>query len=325
MTTSCNHFDFSSKQSTAPESIDKRRSKPVSTRPPSSAAILSDNAVTGMAIGAAETAQASGAIPLVFVEPVICAQQTYTEWLQERLKQSRLMTYFVTFWVHWMAVLCMGALFFSEPVEFPPITLNAIFSEDEPDHDVLLEYVDLSLEIPSHELAATPDAVLNSETLAMSVPSPTLDEVSLVTLPGAILALASNSERNTQPAESIEPVEHKANSKPMVVPRHAVAAGSFVVWTEPENPDPGEPYRIVIQIRLPAGTERYSVTDLEGVVVGSDGYQKLIPGPLRGFLPVQDGIVKLEVHIVSADKNVQDTVVIRSKLLREAQRLKIQF
>ena len=89
--------------------------------------------------------------------------------------------------------------------------------------------------------------------------------------------------------------------------------------------DPGKPYKIIVQIRMPDGTERDSLADLEGVVVGSDGYQKMIPGNLRGFLPVQDGHVRLEVHIVSADEKVQDTVFVRSKVLREAQKLQLRF
>ncbi len=38
-----------------------------------------------------------------------------------------------------------------------------------------------------------------------------------------------------------------------------------------------------------------------------------------------NGKVQMEVHIVSADEDVEDTVFIRSRLLREAQRLQIRF
>ncbi len=275
--------------------------------------------------GTPQSEPPSGDINLAFTEPTASPHPSYGEWFQEHATKSRLMTYFVAFWAHWMAVLCMAALFYSDPEEFTPVTLDAVFSEVEPDSDDLLEYADVAFEIPSTEVPSTRSEVLNTETLPISVQSPALDEVPLQKMPDALLALAIDSQATSVPARPMEKEKLKAKQAPMVVPRHAVAAGSFAVWTEPENPDPGEPYRIVIQIRLPDGTEKYSVADLEGVVVGSDGYQKLIPGPLRGFLPVQDGIVKLEVHIVSADKNVQDTVFIRSKLLREAQRLRIQF
>lgn len=272
-----------------------------------------------------ESEQTCGEINLAFSEPTPSLHPSYGEWFQEHATKSRFMTYFVAFWAHWMAVLCMAALFSSDSEEFPPITLDAVFSEVEPDSDVLLEYADVAFEIPSTKAPSTPSEVLNTETVHISVPSPALDEVPLEKIPDALLALAIDSQAPIVPARPMEKEKLKAQQPPMIVPRHAVAAGSFAVWTEPENPDPGQPYRIIIQIRLPDGTEKYSVADLEGVVVGSDGYQKLIPGPLRGFLPVQDGIVKLEVHIVSADQNVQDTVFIRSKLLREAQRLRIQF
>src|SRR5262249_5050992 len=35
------------------------------------------------------------------------------------------------------------------------------------------------------------------------------------------------------------------------VPGYAVTKGSFSVWTEPEDPEPRQDYRIIIQIRLP--------------------------------------------------------------------------
>lgn len=262
---------------------------------------------------------------LTFAEPAPGPTQGYADWFQEHIKQSRFITYFVTFWIHWMAVLCMAAVFLADPEEFRPVALDAIFSDVEQDQDVLLEYVDVALEIPANEKPSIPEEVANNEAVAVSDQSSILDEFSMEKMPDALQALALDTSDSAEPAVSIEPVAEKTEPKPMVVPRHAVSAGSFAVWTEPENPDPGESYKIIIQIRLPDGTQRYSVADLEGVVVGSDGYQKLIPGPLRGYIPIQDGVVKLEVPVVSADKNVEDTVFIRSKILREAQRLRIQF
>ena len=101
--------------------------------------------------------------------------------------------------------------------------------------------------------------------------------------------------------------------------------GSFSVWTEPAAPQAGEPYRIIIQIRLPDGLDRYSVQDLQGVVIGSDGYRKPIPGHLTGLLPVEAGYARLVVPIVSADERVRDTVLIRSRRLKESQKLLIAF
>ena len=109
------------------------------------------------------------------------------------------------------------------------------------------------------------------------------------------------------------------------MPPSAVTLGNFSVWTEPDNPDPGEPYRIVIQIRLPEGTRVYPVSDMEGMVVGSDGYRKLIPGSTGGTLPIQAGFVRHYVPVVSADEKVEDTIFIRSEMLKETQKLLIRF
>ena len=55
------------------------------------------------------------------------------------------------------------------------------------------------------------------------------------------------------------------------------------------------------------------------------GYRKPIPGSVRGELPVSGGYVRLVVPIVSADSHVRDTVLIRSKLLNETQKLVLEF
>ena len=144
-------------------------------------------------------------------------------------------------------------------------------------------------------------------------------------LPDAVAALACTVTKSKQKIGKHKGSAEGESTTPVNMPQHAVSAGSFSVWTEPENPAPGEPYRIIIQLRVPEGTKKYPVNDLEGIVVGSDGYRKLIPGSLRGFLPIHDGHVRLEVPIVSADENVEDTVQIRSRILREAQRLQLRF
>ena len=152
---------------------------------------------------------------------------------------------------------------------------------------------------------------------------PMLDLHALDAMPESLAAMAIDSRRLQNPQK--RHTNRRDRAKVANRPQNAVTAGSFSVWTEPENPDPGEPYKIVVQIRVPDDTDRYSVADLDGVVVGSDGYQKMIPGNVRGFLPVENGHVRFEVHIVSADENVQDTVFVRSKVLREAQKLQLRF
>ncbi len=261
-----------------------------------------------------------GVATFAFAEPEPLPELTYAAWFREEILPSRWLTYFLAFFVHWIAILAMATVFLHIPIDFPPFTLNAVISDSVPQESSAMEIMATDFDVSAPEdPAATPEA------LAMSASTliPKLDQELLDIMPGSLAAFAVNAPVSGA-AEKVA-----AQPKQKVVfanlPKNAVSAGSFSVWTEPENPDPGEPYKIIVQIRLPDGTERYSVTDLEGVVVGSDGYQKLIPGNLRGFLPVHEGQARFEIHIVSADKNVQDTVFVRSKVLREAQKLQLRF
>lgn len=258
-----------------------------------------------------------------FSEPVPLPEPTYADWFRENIMQSRSLTLFAAFYIHWIAILTLAAVFLHAPIEFRSVTLNAVLSDAELQDISSVEFVATDAELSIQEEAVQqPDSLaLNASTLL-----PSLDLQSPNLMPDTLAAIASISAA-AEAAESVSRKDQaKAAPQPMAsLPRNAVSAGSFSVWTVPDNPDPGEPYKIIVQIRLPDGTQKYSVADLEGVVVGSDGYQKMIPGNMRGFLPVQDGHVRFEVHIVSADENVEDTVFVRSKVLREAQKLQLRF
>lgn len=258
-----------------------------------------------------------------FAEPVPAKEPGYREWFYNTVLKSRWTTYVVAFYLHWFALLSLSAIYLHLPEQLPPISLDAIFSDDVPLDDSLVAVVDTDLladtadVIPDNQMATVDVSTLSASTLV-----PSMSESLLPALPDAMAgigALAAAAVAAGKPGEDPDVAQ------PAPVPAHAVTSGSFSVWAEPANPEPGEPYKIVIQIRIPDGTEKYSVSDLEGVVVGSDGYQKLIPGASRGFLPIRDGRVRMEVHVISADQMVEDTVFVKSKMLREAQRLQIRF
>lgn len=106
---------------------------------------------------------------------------------------------------------------------------------------------------------------------------------------------------------------------------NVVSKGSFTAWTIPEDPQPGQNYLIVIQIELPDKVTRYRRSDLSGIVVGTDGYRQAIPGITRGFLPVKEKRSQLVIQVPGAARLVRDTINVRSKLLKESQRLEIVF
>jgi hypothetical protein len=110
-------------------------------------------------------------------------------------------------------------------------------------------------------------------------------------------------------------------------PSQAVTKGSFTVWTEPEDPMPGQQYKIMIQVKLNNELKRYPCRDLSGSIVGSDGYRDFFGGPTEpGYLPVKDNSVHYEALIVpGAAELVKDIINVESKILKEKQTIELVF
>jgi hypothetical protein len=106
---------------------------------------------------------------------------------------------------------------------------------------------------------------------------------------------------------------------------NAVSQGSFTVWTVPEDPEPGQNYTIIIQIKLPKKVRRYPTRDLSGIVIGSDLWRQPIPGNAPKYLRVVNHRTQLQVRVPGAARHVQDTIRIRSRILKEKQTLQILF
>ena len=138
----------------------------------------------------------------------------------------------------------------------------------------------------------------------------------------------------------------------MKSPENAVRRGAFTAWTIPiaesgeevrpgQSPRAWQPYHIVIELRLPSSYREYPLYDLNGTVEGSDTYRQLIPktntfyynrdgkltvGNVSSRVPVRDGTVQVLVEVPgAAQASTQDVIEIRSKRLREAETLTIQF
>jgi hypothetical protein len=125
----------------------------------------------------------------------------------------------------------------------------------------------------------------------------------------------------------------------------AVTKGSFTAWTEPEIPEVGRPYLIIIEVRLPKGVKGYRINDLSGTVRGTDGYGQSIPFDSNQknssfytdenvkhriqtgseTIKVRANKIQLGVQVPGAQKLVRDTIEIRSRRLREKQKLELVF
>ncbi|MCP4785010.1 MAG: hypothetical protein GY903_17710 [Fuerstiella sp.] len=125
----------------------------------------------------------------------------------------------------------------------------------------------------------------------------------------------------------------------------AVTKGSFTAWTEPEIPEVGKPYLIIIEVRLPKAVKGYRINDLSGTVKGTDGYTQSIPFDANQrnssfytdenvkhrirtgseSVKVRSNRIQLGVAVPGARRLVRDTIQIRSRRLREKQQLELVF
>lgn len=254
-------------------------------------------------------------------EPVPAEEERYGDWLRRVVLKNRWMSVFTTFYVHWLILLALAAIIVHGPENAASLLINATFAADEPMEEASFEVV-LAEPQPIQEPVESKPKPAATQPAKLAESSLALDEAVLDTIaPDA----PDSGTDSSEPSDSESQVPARSVAGPNPAPVRAISKGSFSVWTEPTSPQAGEPYRIVIQVCLPNGLERYNVADLQGVVVGSDGYRKPIPGFLRGFLPVENGYARLIIPIVSADEKVQDTVFIRSRVLKETQKLLIEF
>jgi len=101
---------------------------------------------------------------------------------------------------------------------------------------------------------------------------------------------------------------------------------------------------IVIRIKTPERSRTYRITDLSGELVGTDGYRlgipidrshpdktvtekggRLVPVRSSDKLRVVKGHVQIMVKVPGAPSLVRDMIELRSKMLKEEQKLEIVF
>ncbi|MCA8996243.1 MAG: hypothetical protein KDA80_04640 [Planctomycetaceae bacterium] len=139
-------------------------------------------------------------------------------------------------------------------------------------------------------------------------------------------------------------------------PENAIHKGSFSVWPWPivgnllrggvlhaepgASPKVRQNYHIVIRIRVPEGTRSVSLRDFSGSVEGTDSYHQKIPedafyyntrgqlvrASIERRIPVIDGTAELLIRVPGASlPSIRDTIVVKSDLLGEEQKIELQF
>ena len=246
--------------------------------------------------------------------------EAYRDWFARVVIRNKWMTWFTAFYVHWIILLLMMMIFVHGPDQTANLLLNGAFA-DAPELET--QSFDMAVAEPVAEPEPSAETAAIEPIVEEITPSEFVEET--LAISDSILQQLSTQDSSDSDADADQNAPAQQPVQPRPTPPTSVSAGSFSVWTAPEYPSPGEPYRIIVQIQLPPKTKSYHLRDLSGVVVGSDGYRKPIPGINPSTLPIVDGCVRLVIPIVSADEKVKDAIFIRSKLLKETQKLLIEF
>ncbi|MFN0196982.1 MAG: hypothetical protein ACKVT0_09555 [Planctomycetaceae bacterium] len=225
------------------------------------------------------------------------------------------MGYLLSFLSHISALLILAFVFFPEIVGEHGFSL--VMSTDESHSDQ--ELIDTKFVMP--EIAAVTEV---PNVLLPMIPTPTITETEL---PDDITSRIQESVGNGISAEEQSSGTGDGGDFAGAPGKNAVFKGSFAAWTVPEDPEPGEDYKIVVRVKLPERVKRrYPVSDLSGVVIGTDGYRQVIPGITKlKTLKVLRGYTQFDVTVPGAYRLVKDKIVVRSKMLEEEQLLEIVF
>lgn len=308
-----------SRQSTEP-SVSNSTKKAAVAAKLSPATVPDDDEDSGFADSFFDDDESDIAGAYTVLPPAAAPVESYRDWFRRVVVRNKWMTWFTAFYVHWLIILVMMMVFVHGPNQAANLLLNGAFA-DTP--EIEPETFDMSVAEPVMQPESKAET---AATAPVAIPK-TFSEMAEESLAISDSILQQIGEQESSDAGDItsEDTSAEQSHSPPATPPGSVSEGSFSVWTEPEYPNPGEPYRIIVQIQLPPKTKSYHLRDINGVVVGSDGYRKPIPGANQGPLPIVDGCVRLVIPIVSADENVKDTIFIRSKLLKETQKLLIEF
>lgn len=203
--------------------------------------------------------------------------------------------------------------------------INATEGEQEGAEDKLVEIVDTRLDFP----APKPD--LMTPVNLIPIPLPKDDSARVIeTIQQRIEA--DLGDFDGEDGGGAFPVGGKKG-------KNAVTKGSFTAWTIPDDPLPGKPYFIFIEVNFPKKIRRYDSKDLSGHVIGTDGYTTPV-GFYGGGRITPEGRwherryygrfnrrkKQLVIRIPPArEALVEDTIKVRSKVLKEEQSLKIVF
>lgn len=304
-----------------------RQRRPVTTSGSTGASAGPDTSV-GPATVATSVRESAGALTTDSTADARVDDRHWTKRVMDGLSSAAAESYGVSLIVHLILLFCMSLYIFQLRADNNSVSLVASDANSLPTE--FEEIVALELDSAGN---AEQTALPQNQTLPFQT-DPTLTSDAAVDF----AKFAGNGEG--QQGDDASSMLFQMPSGGQVV-----SAGSFTAWTVPRDPRPGEDYKIIIMIRVPKRQPLYRVSDLSGVVIGTDGFRLEIPfGKFRDRfgtriprgsqlrfprrtdrIRVVDGSVQIVVDIPGASRLVKDTIEVKSRMLKEEQTLEIEF
>jgi hypothetical protein len=237
----------------------------------------------------------------------------------------------VAAYLHVILLLAFGLFVIDRPIKTAPLVLHAVLADYEQTAETpVMRFETAQATKETQPETPQPEPEPNQQRPEEKRESQPFESAELAELLGTSRPSVDSSDQTTTESRGDSPASGRPNSagpEPPApqLPSHAVTSGRFSAWTEPESPQPGQPYRIIVLVRLPARIQRYYSSDLTGTVIGADGYRKHIRGSSSDELPLVNHTARIAIPIVGAERGWKDTIVVQSRILRERRVLELIY
>jgi len=137
---------------------------------------------------------------------------------------------------------------------------------------------------------------------------------------------ATSNNAQTPAATPSAPTPDIQMPPPAPLPPGAVVQGSFTVFADPPRPMEMQDYFVHVRIKLPTSVSSYLQSDLRGTLIGTDGYTHTIGlDTYKEDFKSGTGSAELVIFVPGAERGVNDTLNVTSRILRESQTILIRF
>lgn len=264
------------------------------------------------------TQSRSAAVPKNTVLPAVKAEKpellAWHEVLRQRwLGKDALGSYAISIAMHVVAALLLSLVVFHE--DLANMGINTLFAEqsDSLSGDALDDSAVFQIDTSGGQTGEELNSMLSANAISTALGPSALQAPEVA---GAAIGEGDGAGSKVGDGLSLGGFQMPEGGKGVV------KKGSFAAWTVPADPEPGEDYKIIIQVRYKSRSQKMPTGDISGSVVGTDKYRLMISPHTSEVIPEANQIV---VHIPGAAARVRDTIRVYSAILRENQRLEIVF